>query len=543
MDFLSKQWQQIYSQLHRLNLTQRWLIMSLAVILALILFLVALYTGEQDMAPITQFAGERQGTIVTQLQAAGITVKTQGNQILVPRSRLIDALVILEERDLMAADISAAFDELERNRSPWDSNGARNQAYLIAKQKVLGNVVSRMRGVKEAAVVISLPQHTGFGATAQRPTAAVTVWMQGGKQVDKRLVEAIAGLVSGAVAEMHAGDVDITDANLGRHFTVADENEVLPSETFELVEHVRQRFRGEIERTLSYIPGVIVAVNVKVDSVRQTRLTRIGYEKNEPLRSERTREETHSERGFAGEPGAEPNVTMDIAGGGGAGMASTVSETETAFGDKRLTERADSVEIGHRPQEINVTVNVPRSYFVQLWQQSQPAEAPPPDDAALQPIIDRQLAQIQEQIRPLIRSESDGSVAAYMIPDSTAMFAAAGGAATGGVEALLTSQWVKPAGLGLLAVSSLGIMFYMVRKSTQQPDLPSIEELAGVPPTLPSEEDLIGEADEVDPTMAGVELDDEELAVRRIADQISEMVKSSPTEAAQIFTKWVGSGD
>ena len=112
-------------------------------------------------------------------------------------------------------------------------------------------------------------------------------------------------------------------------------------------------------------------------------------------------------------------------------------------------------------------------------------------------------------------------------------------ASPGGFVGLMQSGWAKPIGLGLLAVSSLLIMFGMVRKATQAPELPSTEEMAGVPPKLPGDEEITGEVAEADGTMVGLEVSEEELELRRIADQIAEMIKSNPYEASTLLNRWI----
>ena len=141
---------------------------------------------------------------------------------------------------------------------------------------------------------------------------------------------------------------------------------------------------------------------------------------------------------------------------------------------------------------------------------------------------------------PLITAEADGVVKAHMYYDSVASAAiTAGVAQPGGMVSLFDSSWMKTVGLGALALVSLAMMMGMVRKATQRPPMPSAEELAGLPPTLPTDEDLVGAADESDPSMAGVELNEEELRSRKIADQIGEMVRANPTEAATLIGRWV----
>ncbi len=43
--------------------------------------------------------------------------------------------------------------------------------------------------------------------------------------------------------------------------------------------------------------------------------------------------------------------------------------------------------------------------------------------------------------------------------------------------------------------------------------------------------------------MAGLEVDEEELRTRRLAEQISDMIKSAPDDAGGLLGKWVHADD
>src|SRR5690606_23528027 len=130
--------------------------------------------------------------------------------------------VALESSGLMARDTASAFDDVILKSSPWDPSLKTTMAFLQAKQKFLGQVIAKMRGVRGADVVISMPQQSGFGRTHVKPSASVNVVMQGGTKMNKQLVDAIASLVGGAVAEMSPQEVVVIDAVDGRAHRVAD---------------------------------------------------------------------------------------------------------------------------------------------------------------------------------------------------------------------------------------------------------------------------------------------------------------------------------
>jgi flagellar M-ring protein FliF len=553
MEFFRRSWTQIQAQLTQLTASQRWLIGMSMIVMLLAGALLLLYASQGTTVRLPPVPADRQATSLARLKSAGIDAKLDAGSIVVPLAKQDQALAVLAQEDMLTGDTSAAFDQMLTRQNPWMSNAQNAQAFLLAKNKVLGQIIGKMRGVRSADVVVSVPEEKGFGRSAVRPSAAVNVTMQSSSPVDRRMVEAIAGLVSGAVAGMKPQDVVVIDAQLGRQFTVKSENDVAPGETLELVDQIEQYHRRKISELLAYIPGVIVAVNVQTDSVQRKQVEEFTYDSSEPVKSEFNREMERKDGSESGAPGVRSNTGADVEGANASGSHEKTNETRTEYGEKNLTRRTQAVEVGRNARQINVAVNVPRSYFVSLHKLSKPApaagaEAKPedePTDEVLKPIVDAHLIRIKTQVEPLVSINGQsgvvsGLVRVDVVPDAGAAYALAHPmAAQSAVTALASSAWVKPAALLGLAIMAIGIMFTMVRKAMVQPPLPTVEELAGVPLTLPSDDEMVGEAEEGDASMAGVELDEDELRHRKMAEQISDLVKSNPTEVAKLFNRWV----
>jgi flagellar M-ring protein FliF len=538
MQFLQRYWTQIQIHIRQLSATQMAVVFLVVVLLVFVLGVLLQYAGAPSYVPVSRADPTQQVEVVSRLQAQGIAARTEGMQILVPAGRRSDAFAVLAQYDLLGDDPARIFDEMLERQSAWTSNAQNAQALLQAKQRFLAQVITRFDNIRAAHVVLDLPRDLGFAQTYRRPSASVTIFMQGDRHVDKNLVRSIANWVSGAIAELQPQDVRIVDGR-GRTYAVPADDDLIPTETIELVRALERDYTQKIRTVLAYIPDVIVAVNVNVDPTRSEETQTFAYEQIEPLRREFSEERQLRNIRDAGEPGVRPNTGGDILGRGGDVITENVSTTENEFGDKNLTQRSFIRRTGHMPRQVHVTVNVPRSYFVNVWRQANSAPDRDPDAAALGPVVDAQLAQVRAQVQPLIASEDAGQVAVHMILDAAAL-AVAGVAAPGGaMQMFVGSSWARPVGLAALALASLAIMFGMVRKATRQPPMPSAEELAGVPPSLPVEDDLVGEAEATEATMDGVELDDDELKRRRIAEQISEMVRANPVEAATILGRWV----
>jgi len=91
---------------------------------------------------------------------------------------------------------------------------------------------------------------------------------------------------------------------------------------------------------------------------------------------------------------------------------------------------------------------------------------------------------------------------------------------------------------------SLFFMFNIAKKASTREQLPSAEELAGVPPMLESDGgDIIGEADEATPALEGMELDDDSLRRQQMLDQLNELATRDPEELSGILRRWMRNQD
>ncbi|QKK09114.1 MAG: hypothetical protein HND58_13725 [Planctomycetota bacterium] len=52
-------------------------------------------------------------------------------------------------------------------------------------------------------------------------------------------------------------------------------------------------------------------------------------------------------------------------------------------------------------------------------------------------------------------------------------------------------------------------------------------------------DDMVGEADESESAMTGIEVGDDQVRARKLIEQVSEMVTSDPDSAASLIGRWV----
>ncbi len=544
MEFVRRWLAQIQTQLSELTVSQKLLMGTLALFIPIVLGLMWMWAAQPQMSPLLDqpLSAEQRLRITSYLESQSIAFRTEGDRVLIPTERRSEALAGLQLQQLLPEDTSQGFRAILEQQNWWQSSAQNRQVYNIALQNEIGRVIRSYPWVRRATVIISRPQNEGFGATHMRPTASVNVEASGGR-FDRKRADAVAGLVSGAVAEMRPEDVTVIDAVAGRQWRTQGEEEILPGDYLEHIEAQERFYREKVTRALGYIRGVIVAVNVEVDLTRkETHKSLIDKDGSaELLKREFTRSTTTTERDVAGEPGARPNTGMAINTAESSGTSSTSEERESEFDTFPGTIDEKAWSPGGAPTRISATVNVPHSYFVSLYMRGEEEDADPPADDAVGPLIAERSEAIRKQVENILSARQPGRVVVDVYPDAQTAFGGSGGeAAEAGVGStlLVGRGWVKPVGLGALALVSVGLMLMMVRKANQQNEPPSAEEIAGLPPQLPNEEDVIGEADESDTALPGMELDEDEMRSRKIAEQVGEMVKSNPADAATLIKRW-----
>ncbi len=566
MDFLRKWLAQIQVMFTQLSVSEKLLMGTLAAVGLVMVPAVWHYSASPEMVAVLPQAieADKRNEIVNFLTAQHITYRVEGDRVLVPAERRYEVQAALAAAGHLPEDTSAGFAQILASQNPWQSGDQQRQAYNIALQNELSRVIKAYPWVRNATVIISRPQASGFGATHQRPTAAVNIVMATGR-LDQNKVDAIAGLVKGAVAEMTTQDVTVIDAVAGRQFKVKSDETAASSDVVESRQAQERELREKITQSLAYIRNVIVAVNVEIDPTRKVTES-VKFDKEGTVDSQT---ETHTktvetnEGGGGTEPGVRANAGADIAAAGGtAGRKSTTEENDSKFLPHVGETKEHASHPGGLPTRMNATVNIPRGFFVALYRQANPepaaaagaapaAAAPKdPTDDQLKAIIDAQVAKIKKQVELLVATkETAGQVAVDVYPDAeyatTVEGGGTGGPAIAGTGTLLASgEYAKTIGLGTLALLSVGLMLMMVRKAGQRPPLPTAQELAGVPPVLTTTDDeMLGEVDTAESPLTGMEMADDEIRHRKLTDQVTELVKGNPSEAATLVKRWMRKAD
>lgn len=572
----------IQKHLGGLSASSKLLIASLVVIMLMSLGYVAIYSSKSKFVELLPgMPAAEQTKAAAYLRSVNMRVElgTDG-KAMVPADSQAQARAMLGENGKLSGDKSAMF-ELILDKQHWINSREQNERlFLAALQSQLAQDISQFKGVKSATVILDIPEPAGLGRAVKKPSGAVTVQTRDGSPLPQATVDAIASYVAGSRAGLDIDRIRVIDATTGRQRKAAADGDLSSGTYIEHAAKVEAQAHEKISDLLAYINGVIVAVTAQVDVTKVNSQTTSHLPKDKgTLQIEKrvnTEETSNSQTSPGAEAGIASNVGMDVNKGGQSGSSQKTNKEDTEFEVHTGTKTETIVDPKGMPTMIAVSVNVPRSFVVGLIQSTAPASAPratpangtpAPSGPTEQEINDKFEKDVKPTIEKLLKPHvramtvlANGvatedamtrvlaeAINVAMIPldvpapsGKAATAGILGGLASGGGGAFgLGSGLIDKAVLGVLALLSLGMMLMLMKKSGKPVELPSAEEIVGIPPALEGAVDLIGEADEAEAAMQGIEVNEDAMQIQQVLEQVGELVNTNPDSAAKLISRWM----
>lgn len=546
---------QVRKYLKELGPTQKLLVASLCVIVGMTMFLVTQYAGRGKLVEL--MAEDPQQPVLATLRSAGFKVETREGKIMVPASDRAAAIAQLSEAGKLPSDSTLLFGNLIGVQDWRNSAEKDRQQFIFALQNELGRVIGQFRDVRSASVIIHAPEVAGLGRASREPTASVTIFTSSGAPPAQATIDAAARLVAGARSGLMVRNVSVIDGSTGRSRKVTDDGDMVSSSYLEHQTVVERETREKLESLLSYIPGVMVAVTAQVDVTKVNSQIQKHLPKGEGTVSLVRRTEasstSQSEASRAAEPGIRSNTQMDINQANGSTgtkleTEDTVEEMQNAIGVE-TTQRLDPRGM---PTALAASINVPEDFIELLVRRSRGEGGEATQVARTD--LDARFAEIEKQIinsvQPHLKTRLDdgssnaGEVFVSMVP--IPMGTLQSGVSEAGFLGVLSNGPIAMGGgviekvvLGALAMVAVVMMLMMVKRTGKQTELPTAQELVGVPPALALDADVIGEAEERDAPMAGIEIGEDDVKVQKMLEQVSELVEANPEGAANLLQRWI----
>ena len=224
---------------------------------------LVLWTSSGEWVPVFDQPLSAEDTVSAEalLDAGGIDHRCEAGRLLVPPESLVRVRSLLVREGLMPAKSPGAFNSLAQKGDIWTTDSQNAKRWQAAKMLWLSEQISNFAPVRRGTVVYEPGSPRRLGSPAVKPTAAVLVDMKGGRKLTGELVEAIADLVSGSIANMDRRDVRIVD-NAGRSYRVGD-SVAAGAAALQRRQAAEAYYVEKIRSALNYIDNVLIGVCVE----------------------------------------------------------------------------------------------------------------------------------------------------------------------------------------------------------------------------------------------------------------------------------------
>ncbi|TDA69423.1 MAG: flagellar M-ring protein FliF [Clostridia bacterium] len=495
--------------------TQAGIIVGGATILAVLIFL-SQWLGRPQYAPLfTNVEMEEAAGVVAYLKENNVPYQLQGEgTILVPQEQVYDLRLQVAASGLLNGS-GVGFELFDKTQlgmtdTQWYLN------YQRALQEELRRTITQYDQIEQARVHLVIPQPSVFIKNESPAQAAVVLKLRPLATLAPEQVKSIMYLVASSVEGMKPENVRVIDTEgrvLSEGVLTNAEAGMASALTAQQQEQKRdferqleQRIQQKLEQILG--PGnVVVMVSADLDfSRREVSRTEYG---NGTVRSEQTTQEQGSGTGGAlppqvGDPNRQPPVYGAVTG---TGQSNYSRDQQTR-----------NYEVNETQEKITYPPGEVRSISTSV--------------AVNGPLAANTVQQVENIVRTAVGYQQQRGDQISVVPmafDRTYIQDAQAEMTRLAQESERQQRLQQYISLGVTAAVILMaflIVFMLLRRRQPQPLLelaPSIEEM--VP------------AEVVSPMPVAARIDDE---VKRKQDQIRDIVKQHPEEAAQLVKTWLG---
>ncbi|MCH7685984.1 MAG: hypothetical protein IH899_04765 [Planctomycetes bacterium] len=430
----------------------------------------------------------------------------------------------------------------ELEKSLKDGGLFQSKAQLQAKMdivlgKELARVLRKLPGIEEASVKWARSNPGRWPHTQTKVTALVSVRPRGGHELSMRNIQSLRYAAAAMVPDLQPKYVTVLNQLTGVAYMADDEDSPFNDRSLQKARDYARDYEKQIRNALSYIPGVLVTVNVDLENLKRSTERKRTVDAKPVIvnQSEQTQTTTLSEQPTSAEPGAKANLARQLPTQAGnlKSLKTDESNTKTIY----LPSVTDMYKelIPATPEAVQVAISIPQAYVrtVALAGKPSPEDAATSGDESQATVTPAEIAQaetdikqrLQPQVMKLIpkKSAADAVDISFHIPGEPDVepvqvsFLDTASATAG--------RWGGAIGLALFALWAL----WMLNKSMAR--LPVAEEEG------PDVAD-IALAAQTSPTNTEDNQEPEELK-RTKRDELQSVVRDDPEMAAAVLSKWL----
>lgn len=512
--------------------------LTLAVVPALVVAAlgVLMYTnqtaGTEYLLGGKFFAPEELARAQEAFRQAGLSdFQVDGQRLSVPRGQAERYTAALVVSTSLPADFAADFDKMQKSIGLFTPEAQRQEMLEENRKLRLSKILRAVPGIEDAAVEWDRPKRSGFARNNTPPTAQVSVKTRGGAELTPQTVNSLRLFVAGAVAGITSDRVTVLDMNTGKAFApAASGGDPLNDPIISLTRLRTADYEQKIQKALSYIPGVIVTVNVDLDNLRMSveRQQTIDPKPFTLQSNVQSTTQQSSQKPFR-EPGVNSNQARSVQQAGGNESSDVTEKTQE---ENRFAASFQNIERtieGLFPKAVQVAVSIPDEFYKQVAKQRGMAEGTTDDEkrkfqSSLDTIRTAVEKDVGAQVAKLIPTGSTPDAISVKSHPSVDTTPAATPISYLEVTAEFFSQW---GGAIALAVFALWALWMFQSNLSKLPAEPMPVQSTQEQEAIAAEEELV--------------LQQQRLASQGPTkrDEVQSLVHDHPEMAAAVLSRWI----
>ncbi|MCA9015267.1 MAG: hypothetical protein KDA77_08025 [Planctomycetaceae bacterium] len=536
MDTIKKIYQQFTNLFQSMSGSQRAILLTVPVLMMLafgILFFRESHSSYVSLSLGKDFTTEEVIHAEEVLLQAGLTDFTRkGQRIMVPQTEVPRYNAALIEGGGLPTDWASEWQAQFEKSSMFVSKDQLQVMRDIALGNQLRRMIRAIPSIEDASVMWARSKkRLRWNNTTPEVTATVMVKPRPGRDLTPTLVTSLRAAVATMVPDLSAESVTVFDQSTGTSYTADDKNDAFDGKFISWVNRHTKNYQDKILDSLSYIPDVIVNVNVDVENLKRyvERKQEISTDGTVTLQSkEQSSERNLTEKPVRAEPGARSNQPNSLSVARGNEKNEKITESNNESTSAPSFTWTEKEFVAAMPSTVQVSVSIPEDYYsaVAMKQGIKKGEAEA-DIATFKQATDaiklKVETDIQKHIQKLLPSQSANdavSVVSYVRVDQNVPEVALPLTESVGE---FVSQWGSTLGLGLFAIWAL----WMLNKS-----MPAMEEI---------DEDLVSPSLDRSASSAAEEEETKPKSQPTQRDEVQLLVRDNPEVAALVLSKWIHS--
>ncbi len=532
MQALGQTFQQISRIVSSLSPSQR---LSLAIVPAIFIggfLLLTMRDSSSGYTPLSfgkPFTTEEIINAEQTFKDAGLDdFRRDGQMLLVPAKEVARYHGALINGSALPSGFGDALEkQLEGGMGVFESNRTTQQRKDIALAKFLQQTFEAIPSIEYASVAWARSKANRWPHQGAAVTATVNVRPKRGHEISPVQTRSFRTAVASMVPDLTPANVTVFDMSTGVSHTSDDLDGAIDHGLMKRIREFTREYESKIAKALSYIPDVLVTVNVDVDALksRVERIQKIDTKGTMKLyETTQSRTEEVENKYPRSEPGVRNNQPRSLDTSTGPTETRQITEEDAASTSTPSFTVTEQAFFAAMPKAVQVSIKVPRSYYEAVAKQTgvEPAANGTADtyQRAVKDIEQKEIEKIKATAAVLIPKGSDPASVDVSTYHSIRGDEEPPQASYWQQALELAGQWSGK--LGLLALACFG--FWMIYKAL---------------PNYPAEPNPDEEAREAKPEPPK---EPDQPAVRKetsVRDKLQSVVRDNPDLTAGILEEWL----